>query len=714
MNLLPYSFNGTQINSGNFRAKFTNAPMLTSARPVFIPSGSSLPPYLSGKEVQGKTISILFSCLGGTVGDDFDTLKALFDTVDNTRKILVAQDQDDSNRSWQVTCLPIAMSEPDGATFTVTLAMASPFWIIPSANEVTETTWNVTATGGTALVNINIGNVSAYPVIEVSPQVSRNAGFAHRQFILTYNYTGLSAADYLIDVTDGGLNTTGLVADGTYYNTVAGTVGINDTTIAVAGTAFPVAGMGYYGTEQIAWTGNTGGTLLTGVTRGLAGTTAAGHSAGGTIFYSRIKADGSDIRVRFGTTEGNESDVPYYLSTTSLAAATALKIWAVRSYAPRVSGRLATSITDSATSITLGTSIIGAAGFNATGGTVLIESEKVTYTSYNSTTRTLSGCVRGALNSTAAAHAANVQVIQIPVAYVYYGNPLAEAPTENLTYKPIFNLATSTNTSWVYESFRASNQKKYVWTAGVTKVSGDKTTVTYSVDQDPTQQSDPAVEMGVALMMRNALAKWTATFPFGFSAVTFTNIDRQYLPTNAGQIISYYQTITSKKVTAITPNASTWATENKTHTPSTPHRFLVFQLTNASVNNFPKLAAMNVATVTATLSNETTSSLYGVPYVNLQAREDLEYEMDATITNNTTGKAIKIKTEIPFGETLQIDTLNKTVTALWNNRSRYPDFQTTAIRDEWLALVPGNNTLQYDESGVGDVDIVIKWRGRNN
>lgn len=713
MNKKPYSYASTQLNDGtNFESWIPEGQtILSSGTPNWTRQDGAYP-FLSGTNLAGGALTLMVQCKG-TLATQQETLKALFD-LDGPRGKLVITNTLDST-TWYIYALPTSIQR-DGVsgTFIVTLALSSPVWVQDTEN--TETTWNVTASGQTSVFNVDVGNISAYPVIELTPQVSRNAGFAHRQFILTYNYTGLSAADYLIDVTDGGLNTTGLVNDTSISNQLASAIGATDETLPVdtpVGGGLPVTGMGYIGSEQISWTGTSAGNL-TGVTRGLGSTTPASHADNSVIALSRIKADGSDIRVRFGTTEGNESDVPYYLSTTNLAAATALKIWAVRSYAPRISGRLATSITDSATSITLGTSIIGAGGFNATGGTVLIESEKVTYTFYNSTTRTLSGCVRGALNSTAAAHAANVQVIQIPVAYVYYGNPLAEAPTENLTYKPIFNLVTSTNTSWVYESFRASNQKKYVWTAGVTKVSGDKTTVTYSVDQDPTQQSDPAVEMGVALMMRNALAKWTATFPFGFSAVTFTNIDRQYLPTNAGQIISYYQTISSKKVTAITPNASTWATESKTHTPSTPHRFLIFQLTNASVNNFPKLAAMNVATVTATLSNATTSTQYGVPYVALGAREDLEYEMDATITNNTTGKAIKIKTEIPFGETLQIDTLNKTVTALWNNRSRYPDFQTTAVRDEWLALSPGNNTLQYDESGVGDVDIVIKWRGRNN
>jgi microcompartment protein CcmK/EutM len=38
---------------------------------------------------------------------------------------------------------------------------------------------------------------------------------------------------------------------------------------------------------------------------------------------------------------------------------------------------------------------------------------------------------------------------------------------------------------------------------------------------------------------------------------------------------------------------------------------------------------------------------------------------------------------------------------------------TGAQRDEWLRLASGNNTIRFTDTGTNDVDVVIRFRGRN-
>jgi hypothetical protein len=91
------------------------------------------------------------------------------------------------------------------------------------------------------------------------------------------------------------------VADNSNKCQLNGGINSSVTTIAydtVTGS-IPSVGSGYIDSEQIKWTGKTGTTSgnLTGVTRGIGGTSAASHADNAEIKLSYVLANGDDLRV---------------------------------------------------------------------------------------------------------------------------------------------------------------------------------------------------------------------------------------------------------------------------------------------------------------------------------------------------------------------------------------------------------------------------------
>lgn len=78
------------------------------------------------------------------------------------------------------------------------------------------------------------------------------------------------------------------------------------------------------------------------------------------------------------------------------------------------------------------------------------------------------------------------------------------------------------------------------------------------------------------------------------------------------------------------------------------------------------------------------------------------------IKNITTGMEMKIFIKAKIGDTLIIDTRDKTVSL---NGVFYENVKR--IQDNWLKLESGNNTLQYDaDTGGGSCDVVLTFRNK--
>lgn len=85
------------------------------------------------------------------------------------------------------------------------------------------------------------------------------------------------------------------------------------------------------------------------------------------------------------------------------------------------------------------------------------------------------------------------------------------------------------------------------------------------------------------------------------------------------------------------------------------------------------------------------------------------YGLDAVIENTTTGESIRVKLpQLAVDETLTIDTGGHTVTD-GDDVNQFQAVTKDSGRRYFLRLQPGNNTLEYTESGAAGVTIELSW-----
>ena len=705
----------TTINDGtNYLARLNNDDITAEGAAMRSQRGDGQSETLTGVRVKGRDLLITFKILGATVGDGFDFLGGLFDPRDTAQKKIVFKDLDDSNEQWSLTVRNGGVRPTQGGGVVEAKLICVSDVLVQETQQV-ESTWSITASGQTQAFTIDYGNVDALPTYEVTPTADRGYGQRYFRFCTVYNYTKLAASRHHVDITDGGLNTAALINFTSISLLLNAGAGVNasvttipyDTPTGSMPTVFPY--MLYWGTEQMrvtARTGTSSGNLT--VVRGINGTTAASHADNAVMALSKMAANGSDVRVLVADGNSNISEAPFWFgdSGTAVINSTATKIWVPLNIAARAIGTIATSITNSDTSLTLDTSegII-----DATYGLLLLESEIASYTSYRASNKTFLELSRGEIGSSAASHAAGVTVRALNDIRLYYGSATATAPSYSAALKPSFDLATSTNASWVYTSFASAIQNTInEWKASKTGVR----TLNYSSDRDLNNIApvDPVVELGVSTVNKAEIAQWALHVPFGFTSATFTNNDRYNLPANTGYLKASDGT---QAAVAKTTAANTWqTTASQTLTPAATSFDLTYYIKNSTTANFVTRAAMNVAGVTVTLSTAGTAT-EGRPSISLGAEQAVTYDMDMVLANTTTGDSIHVVVDnVPIGTPVIINTLLRQVTLL--NRRIDNAIRPSPVREHILRMAPGSNTLSYTETGATGVNVVVKWYGRNN
>lgn len=703
----------TTINDGtNYRVRLNNDDITAEGAAMRSQRGDGQTETLTGVRVKGRDLFFTFNVLGATVGDGFDFLGALFDPSDTSTKTLVFKDLDDSNEQWSLTGRNGGVRETKGGGIVEAKFICNSPVLVQVTQQV-ESTWSITASGQTQAFTIDYGNVDALPTYEVTPTADRGYGQRYFRFCTVYNYTRLAASRYHVDITNGGLDTSALINFSSIKLQINGAINSSVTTIAYDNptgsmpTVFPY--MIYVESEQMrvtARTGTSSGNLT--VVRAINGTSAASHADNVFMSLSKMAADGRDVRVLVADGNSNISEAPYWFgdSGTAVINNTATKIWVPLNIAARAIGTIATSISNSDTSLTLDTS---EGVIDATHGLLLLENEFSSYTSYRASNKTFLELSRGEIGSSAASHAAGVTVRALNDIRLYYGSSTATAPAYSDALKPSFNLATSTNASWVYATF-ASAIKNTIneWKASKTGVR----TLNYSSDRDLNNiaPADPVVELGVSTVNKAETAQWALHVPFGFTAAVFTNNDRYNLPANTGFLKASDGT---QAAVAKTTAANTWqTTASQTLTPAVTSFDLTYYIKNTTTANFVTRAAMNVADVTVTLSTAGTAT-EGRPSVSLGAEQAVTYDMDMVLANSTTGDNIHVVVDnVPIGTPVVINTLLRQVTLL--NRRIDNAIRPYPAREHILRMAPGSNTLSYTETGATGISLVVKWYGRNN
>jgi hypothetical protein len=339
-------------------------------------------------------------------------------------------------------------------------------------------------------------------------------------------------------------------------------------------------------------------------------------------------------------------------------------------------------------------------------GILLIDDEVFTYTSKNDTDNRFLGVTRAAKGSTAAAHttADTIYWVQNDI-WILYGDSTATAPTVDDDYKPIFDLSSSTNTSWVYAEFGEDDTKR----AGQWSRWGTYGSPTF-YGGNRTATADPWVELGITCEGEESGFIWLGN-PCRITNVNFTNGDKRAAITTrfVGRIIS--QGASPPWVTEYTiPDPTTdnvWepAGWSQSQAISTTGYFVALEASTEAP--YTDRVDVEAADCTVTLNGSYTPTMNATMF----AVEQGAYTLACTIENTTTEDSISIAATLALNETLVIDTYSKTVNY---NGVRIGDVLTVdgGARRDWLRLIEGDNALTFEDTGTNGVEIDVLFERR--
>ncbi len=415
----------------------------------------------------------------------------------------------------------------------------------------------------------------------------------------------------------------------------------------------------------------------------------------GALTTAKMQADGDDLRVYVDGVE-----VDRWLNAMDTAST---EVWINVNYKPYRSYTLATDIGagESASTITLNESL----RLPRT-GIIQIGSEYFVYTGTDFSQRQLTGVTRAAHDSTAAGHSDGDAVLWIQhEIYIMYGNGSLAAPTPDDDYKPIINLAISTNDSWVYAEFGDGNGKRTGrWSPEPIPVYGSTSEdpTFYTASQDA--EADPYTAMGIDCVYYKGWGQWLLYNPCGIGTANFS-AGSQINPGNY-----WGGVITSSKDGAKwtleydipAPAGVGWEAWSRSQALDTGSVYVALRMGWASAtNNFVTLTKLDATAATLTLNTDNTPDV-------VDGDEQANYQLAVTIANTTTGESILVELQMAVGELLEVDSAQKTITYHLDG-SRQSQALTTVEggRRDWLRLVPGLNQLTWSDTGTAKLEFNV-------
>lgn len=332
------------------------------------------------------------------------------------------------------------------------------------------------------------------------------------------------------------------------------------------------------------------------------------------------------------------------------------------------------------------------------------------------------GVTRGAFSTTLQAHAQGDAFRSIQhVIHVLYGNSAAVAPaTLDDSYddeKPIFDLAQSTNSSWVYTSTTGFYDEDKPLRGGAWKpaiVKAGTESENYLITGNA-ESGDPAMGMRIASWYRLGkitadvvTASWALTCPGLISSVSATG--RKYRSHASWAAVKAFRLEKSANPKSwfevwyeVSPTAAaTWETVTKNSQAITPNMASVRFVFTGSV---PALAdVQNMAEILTCTVDFVAGNLPTGTFLT----EKSNYLLDVTLTNETTNEAIRLVYPMLLNVAIDVDGEEFTVT--------YGDVNAHAAlslddesRDIWLSLAPGANVINIAGDGVGTMTAALRW-----
>lgn len=414
----------------------------------------------------------------------------------------------------------------------------------------------------------------------------------------------------------------------------------------------------------------------------------------------KMQADGDDLRVWVDGVEVERWLDGINTSTT--------KVWVNMNFEPQADATLGVAIASSGSISTI-TASTDISDFPSV-GILLIDSELFVYTGKNNANKQFTGVTRAAKGTGMAAHTTTDTIYWIQhEVWIAYGNSSASAPTVDANNKPVFALASSTNASWDFDDFYQSRANR----SGVWGFYASENISRYGGNQGASATT--YAEMGIHNESNayNAVGTWQLWNPCELTSVTYANGEKRCnqnaLDYGSWEAESFGLNNLGGTGIALSitepSTADTWESWSGSPTLPTSAVYVFLKLKTISADPVAIEQYLEAADVTVGLNN--------VPSITIGS-EQSNYLLDAVITNNTTGDAIGVEFHMVLNQELEIDTDAKTVIYLADDSSQFQTLDLQGdVRRDWLRLQPGNNTIQFDDTGTNAVTIDFEWEERH-
>lgn len=356
-------------------------------------------------------------------------------------------------------------------------------------------------------------------------------------------------------------------------------------------------------------------------------------------------------------------------------------------------------------------------------GYLAIGTEQFYYTGKDSANGLFLNAKRAQRTTSMGAHSVDDAVLFFPNDItIMYGAPSLSAPEINDVYKPAFNLSTSTNKEWIYDTVFGSvdGLRTGSFAPSVNIITGpdcDYYTVTQNEDADPFSVMGSRIQSYIYQnkpKSGHATIWWKIDNPCLISSVTANGKTYKTSDWIAGGLCGLFYMVGSKwksKWTQSGPgSASSWTAWSKSIVSFSPAvRTIAFQFhgsIKAMVNN---LVAFEVSGVTLTLN----ASAVPTPSMSAGTFEGLSL-LDMKLTNTTTGKYISLNRQIALDNTAVLDMENHSAYIKETLEPIISGVKKDANRGTWLPIIGGSNTITYEDTGNTGTTLTLKWYDRSN
>jgi len=419
------------------------------------------------------------------------------------------------------------------------------------------------------------------------------------------------------------------------------------------------------------------------------------------VTAGKMQADGDDLRVLSDGTTALRWLVDINTADTL--------IWTQQNFAGAPSLTLKTAIAATGDIASIEFNEAAGAALLPESGILLIDDEAFVYTARDLTDVAVTGITRAAKGTSLEIHAADETVhwIQHDI-YIVYGNATATSGPDLSAYQPAFELDLSDNDTWVYEQFGSGNNARAGRWISWNSLTLSGSSGCYTAEKRTL--ATPYTAIGAWREDGGAFGSgWYLDHPCGIVNAAWA--DGWARAPDKDQFVfrlrywvrgaSWWseQLFWFGGTTPLTADA-TWQAWSEAAAASDWAAADSLALILYAYNG-----DFEAGTVTVSLnSNET-------PIVAVNSEQG-NYALGCTLTNETTGEAITVEFVMDLDSELEIDSVARTVTWLEDDSGQFQVLALSSVRRHWLRLLPGNNTLRFDDVGTGEVTVTLDWEAR--